>query len=197
LPFLSGTARRSAALEVEMKKAIRVPMVIAAIAAVVVSLTPSAAQAQVRVEGRFRLPHGEIAVGVGDPYYDHLYYGAPAYPIGSYVPYGYRVIEDPYLGYGFYGPVSVCRVHHARHAHWIPVRHHRARWVVIERPHFSQRYYRRGHDGGRYGDRRYDNRRYNDRRYTRRDGRRYSNDPYYDFNRQYRDRSYRNRYDRR
>jgi hypothetical protein len=176
-----------------MNKAIRVPIFAAAVAAVVVSLSPSAAQAQVRVEGRFRLPHGEIAVGVGDPYSDHLFYGARAYPIGSYVPYGYRVVQDPYLGHGFYGPASFCRVHHVRHAHWIPVRRHRARWVVIERPHFSQRYYRRGHDGYR----RYDDRRYNDRRYTRRDGRRHSNDPYYDFNRQYWDRSYRNPYDRR
>jgi len=64
---------------------------------------------------------------------------------------------------------------------------------VIQRPHFSQRYYRRGHDGYR----RHDGRRYNDRRYTRRDGRRYSGDPYYDFNRQYWDRSYRNPYHRR
>jgi hypothetical protein len=176
-----------------MKKAIRVPIVIAAVAAVVAFLAPSAAQAQVRVEGRFRLPHGEIAVGVGDPYYDHVYYGAPAYPIGSYVPYGYRVIEDPYLGHGFYGPASFCRVHGVRHAHWIPVRRYRTRWVVIEPPYRSHRYYRRGYDGGRYGSRR-DSRRY-DRRY--RDGRRYSSDPYYDFNRQYWDRSYRNPYNHR
>jgi hypothetical protein len=165
-----------------MNKAIRVPIFAAAVAALVVSLTPSAAQAQVRFEGRFRLPHGDIAVGVGDPYY----YGAPAYPIGSYVPYGYRVIEDPYLGHGFYGPANFCRVHRIRHAHWIPVRRHSARWVVIERPHFTERYYRR-----------YDDRRYSDRRYSRRDGRRYSGDPYYDFNRMYWDRSYRNPYDRR
>jgi hypothetical protein len=181
-----------------MSKAIRVPVIIAAVAAVVVFLTPSTAQAQVRFEGRFRLPHGDIAVGVGDPYYDRyyddVYYGAPAYPIGSYVPYGYRVIEDPYLGHGFYGPASVCRVHHVRHAHWIPVRRYARRWVVIERPYFSQRYYRRGHDGGRYGYRRYDDRRYNDRRYTRRDGRRHSNDPY--FSREYRDRRHRRPYDR-
>ena len=171
-----------------MKRAVRVPMVIAAVAAVVVFLAPSAAQAQVRVEGRFRLPHGEIAVGVGDPYYDHVYYGAPAYPIGSYVPYGYRVIEDPYLGHGFYGHASFCRIHHVRHAHWVPVRRYARRWVVIERPYFSHRYSRRGYDGDRYS-RRYD------RRY--RDGRRYSGDPYYDFNRQYWDRSYRNPYNHR
>jgi hypothetical protein len=185
-----------------MKRAIRIAMVAAAIAAAVVFLTPSAAQAQVRVEGRFRLPHGDIAIGVGDPYYDRyyddIYYGAPAYPIGSYVPYGYRVIEDPYFGQGFYSPVFVCRAHHVRHAHWIPVRRYSRRWVVIERPIFGPRYYSR-RDGRRYdrrytdrrysdrwyGDRRYGDRRYGDSRYRRQSDGRYSGDTYSDRNRQY------------
>lgn len=144
-------------------------------ATVVVVLTPSAAQAQVRVEGRFRLPHGEIAIGVGDPY-SNIYYGAPAYPIGSYVPYGYRVIEDPRFGYGFYSPAFVCRLHHVRHRHWIPVRRYSRRWIVIERPYFGGRAYRRDHYGRRYDD-----------RYL---GQGYRGDPYYDFNREYWDRSY-------
>lgn len=158
-----------------MKRAIRYAMVAAAMATVVVVLTPSAAQAQVRVEGRFRLPHGEIAIGVGDPY-SNIYYGAPAYPIGSYVPYGYRVIEDPRFGYGFHSPAFVCRLHHVRHRHWIPVRRYSRRWIVIERPYFGGRAYRRDHYGRRYDD-----------RYL---GQGYRGDPYYDFNREYWDRSY-------
>lgn len=190
-----------------MKRAIRIAMVAAAVAAAVVFLTPSEAQAQVRVEGRFRLPHGDIAIGVGDPYYDRyyddVYYGAPAYPIGSYVPYGYRVIDDPYYGQGFYSPVFVCRAHHIRHAHWVPVRRYSRRWVVIERPVFGPRYYSRR--DGRYADRRYSDRRYSDRRYSdrrysdrrysdpryrRQSSGAYSGDPNYDFNREYWDRSY-------
>jgi hypothetical protein len=167
-----------------MDRVIRNASLAAAVAGAVVLSTPSAAQGQVRVEGRFRLPHGDVAVSVGDPYYDpyygggyydHVYYGAPAYPIGSYVPYGYRVIEVPRLGYGFYSPAFACRLHHARHRHWIPARHYSSRWVVMERPYYGGRtYYRRGYD---------------DRRYSRRDGA-YGGDPYYDFNREYWDRSY-------
>jgi hypothetical protein len=164
-----------------MKRAIRFTTVAAAFAAAVVVLTPSPAHAQVRVEGRFRLPHGDIAIGVGDPYYRDVYYGAPAYPVGSYVPYGYRVVEDPRLGYGFYSPDFACGLHHVHHRHWVPVRRYTRRWVVIERPYWSGRYSRRGYD-----DRRYDGRRYGDYRYDQG----YRGDPYYDFNREYWDRSY-------
>lgn len=143
-----------------MKRAIQIAMVAAAVAAVVVFLAPSTAQAQVRFEGR--LPHGEMTVGVGDPYAP-VYYGSPYYPVGSYVPYGYRVIRRSRLGYGFYSPSFACRSHRVHHAHWVPVRRYRSRWVVIERPVVVERYVQRG-------------------------------DPYYDFNRQYWDRSYRNPY---
>jgi hypothetical protein len=170
-----------------MKRAIRIAMVPAAVAAVIVFSTPSAAQAQVRFEGRFRLPHGDIAIGVGDPY---VHYGAPAYPIGSYVPYGYRVIEDPRLGYGFYSPGFACGVHRVYHRHWIPVRRYATRWVVCERPYFGG-YYRRGYDGRRCDYPSYDDRRYGDRRYSSYDDGAYRGDPYYDFNRLYWDRSYR------
>ena len=184
-----------------MKRAIRIVSSVAAVAAALVFLTPSTAQGQVHVEGRFRLPHGDVAVSVGDPYYgdgyyDDVYYGAPAYPIGSYVPYGYRVIEVPRLGYGFYSPSFGCRLHHVHHRHWVPVRRYSSRWVVIQRPYFGGgSHYRRGYDGRRYTSRRYDDRRYS-RRYDgrRHDGRRdgaYSGDPNYDFNRMYWDRSYR------
>lgn len=156
-----------------MKRTIRIAVVSAAVAGALLFLAPAPAQAQVRVEGRFRLPHGDIAIGVGDPYYrrGHYggYYGSPAYPIGSYVPYGYRVIRRPRLGYGFYSPIFVCRAHGARHSHWVPVRSYGRRYIVVERPIVVV-------------DRRYDDR--------YRDGGHYSDDPYYNFNREYWDRSY-------
>jgi hypothetical protein len=140
-----------------MKTPVRVTMIATAIAAAVVFFTPSAAQAQVRFEGRFRLPHGDIRVGVGDPYY-RGHYGSPYFPVGSYVPYGYRVIRQPRYGYGFY--------HRTR---WVPVRRYRTRWVVVAQPVVvvERPYYRDGYrDQG------------------------YRGDPYYDFNREYWDRSY-------
>jgi len=164
----------------------------AAVAAALVFLTPSPAQAQVRFEGRFRLPHGEIAVGVGDPY--PAYYGSPYFPVGSYVPYGYRVVRRPRLGYGFYSPEFSCRTHHAYHAHWVPVRSYRTRYVVVERPvyvggpAYDDGYYRGDRYRDRYDDRRYDRR--DDRRYDQRYDDGYSDDPYCNFNREYRDRSY-------
>ncbi len=132
---------------------------------------PAPAQAQVRFYGRFPLPHGSISVGVGDPYYGRYgYYGYGAFPVGSYVPYGYRVIYRPRFGYGFYSPAFACRTHRIYHSHWIPVRRYRSRYVVVERPVVVDRYYR--------GD-----------RPCQPDGA-YCGDPYYDFNRTYWDRSY-------
>lgn len=171
-----------------MKKTFRVAIVGAALAAVSLFLVPSEGQAQVRVEGRFRLPHGDIAIGVGDPYYGRghygAYYGAPAYPVGSYVPYGYRVIRRDRLGYGFASPAFACRSHRVHHSHWVPVRRVRSRWVVVQQPVLVVE---EGY-GRRYDDRYRDGRRYRDRRY--RDEAYYGDDPYYDFNREYWDRSW-------
>jgi len=168
-----------------MKKTFRIAFVGAALAAVSLFLVPSEGQAQVRVEGRFRLPHGDIAIGVGDPYYGRgVYYGAPAYPVGSYVPYGYRVIRRDRLGYGFASTAFACRAHRVHHSHWVPVRRARSRWVVVRQPvlvveeGYGRRYDDRYRDGRRYRDRRYRNEAY------------YGDDPYYDFNREYWDRSY-------
>ena len=149
-----------------MKKAIRLSVMSAALAGVLLVLAPPA-QAQVRVEGRFRLPHGSISVGVGDPYY----YGSPVFPIGSYVPYGYRVFRQPRLGYGFY-----------YRSRWIPVRPYGRRYIVIERPIVVVD---RGYDGPYPGDGYYRN----NRPPCQPDGA-YCGDPYYDFNREYWDRSY-------
>ena len=136
-----------------MKKAIRLSLVSVVLAGALLVLAPPA-QAQVRVEGRFRLPHGSISVGVGDPYY--YGYRSPAFPIGSYVPYGYRVIRRPRWGYGFY--------HRSR---WIPVRPYGRRYIVVERPIVVV-----------------------DRRPPCQPDGAYCGDPYYDFNREYWDRSY-------
>jgi hypothetical protein len=149
-----------------MKKTLRIAVVSAAVLAALLFLAPAPAQAQVRVEGHFRLPHGDVAIGVGDPYYRGGYYGYHRYPVGSYVPYGYRVIRQPRLGYGFYSPVFFCRTHRLRHSHWVPVRSYGRRYIVVERPIVVV---------------------------DRRDGS-YRGDPYYDFNREYWDRSYRNPY---
>jgi hypothetical protein len=163
-----------------MNKTVRNATIGAAMAATSLFLVPSAGQAQVRVEGRFRLPHGDVAVSVGDRYRDPYYggyYGYHRYPVGSYVPYGYRVIQRPRYGYGFSSPVFACRVHRAHHSHWVPVRRVRSRWVVVERPVVVV-------------DRRYDDRRYRDD-YLHRDAPVHGEDPYYDFNREYWDPSWR------
>ena len=171
-----------------MRKGIQNATVGAAMAAMSLFLVASEGQAQVRVEGRFRLPHGDIAVSVGDryrdPYYGDAYYGSPRYPVGSYVPYGYRVIQRPRFGYGFASPAFACRVHRIHHSHWVPVRRVRSRWVVVERPVVvvERRYERR------YEEPYYTGSRYEDRRYRREPV--YGEDPYYDFNREYWDRSY-------
>ena len=115
-----------------MKKALRNGVVGAVLTGSLLFLAPAPGEAQVRVEGRFRLPHGDVAIGVGDPYYRRGYYGYSRYPVGSYVPYGFRVIRAPRLGYGFYSPVFFCRTHGIRHTHWIPVRPYGRRYVVVQ-----------------------------------------------------------------
>jgi hypothetical protein len=139
-----------------MKKAIRIASLAAALAGAGVLMVPASAKGQVVFEGRFRVPHGRIAIGVGDPYYRSYF------PIGSFVPYGYRVIRRPRFGYGFY-----------HRSYWVPVRRYRTRWIVVAEPVFVERYDRRPYV---YRDR------YLDQGYR--------GDPYYDFNREYWDRSY-------
>jgi hypothetical protein len=155
--------------EVEMRKIIRIFVGGTLLATALAFFVPAPAQAQVRFYGRFPLPYGSISVGVGDPYYGgYGYYGYGAFPVGSYVPYGYRVIYRPRFGYGFYSPAFACRTHRIYHSHWIPVRSYGARYIVIDRP-FIGGY---GGYGGYYGRsyRPY----YGDRYYSRDYGRRYS-----------------------
>jgi hypothetical protein len=167
--------------EVKMRKAIRIVVGGAVLAAAMAFFVPSTAQGQVSFSGRFPLPHGSLSVGVGDPYSGgYGYYGYGGFPVGSYVPYGYRVIYRPRLGYGFYSPGFACRTHRIYHSHWIPVRRYHARYVVVERPVVERRVY-----DDRYSDDRY----YRGDRPCQPDGA-YCGDPYYDFNRTYWDRSY-------
>ncbi len=133
-----------------MRKAIRTVVGGAALAAALAFFVPSPAQAQVRFYGRFRLPHGSISIGAGDPYYGGFGdYGYGAFPVGSYVPYSHRVIYRPRLGYGFYSPTFACRTHRVYHSHWIPVRRYRTRYVVVQRPVVVER---RVYDGRYRGD---------------------------------------------
>ena len=164
-----------------MRKAIRIAFGGAVLAAALAFFVPSSAQAQVSFYGRFPVPHGSISVGVGDPYYGYGYYGYRGFPVGSYVPYGHRVIYRPRLGYGFYSPVFGCRTHRLYHSHWIPVRRYRTRYGVVERPVvYGRGFYGDGYSGNRY---------YRGGPPCQPDGA-YCGDPYYDFNRSYWDRSY-------
>jgi hypothetical protein len=86
--------------------------------------TPQDAGAQTSFQGTFVGPHGAFSIG----------FGHPRYAVGSYAPYGYTVVERPRYGYGFWSPVFVCSAHHVRHAHWVPVKRYRSRWVVVDRP---------------------------------------------------------------
>jgi hypothetical protein len=70
--------------------------------------------------GTFPLPHGQISIGVGDPYFH----------VGAYVPVGYQVYARSGYGYGF-----------AYNDHWIPVRPYGGAWRVCGSPYFDDVYY--------------------------------------------------------
>ena len=130
-----------------MRKAIRIALLAATAVMASAFWAVSPARGDVSFHGTFRGPHGAFSIGIGSPYF----------PVGSYLPHGHRVAHRPRYGYGFWSPVFVCRAHHLRHAHWVPVRRHRARWIVVERPTVvirKRRFYDgydSGHDGHRDG----------------------------------------------
>jgi hypothetical protein len=134
-----------------MKKAIRIALGSAVLAGGLAVVGASPANAQVRFEGSFPLPHGRISIGVGDA----------GFPIGGYVPDGYSVYDNPEYGYGFeYGD------------QWIPCEQYGTRWVIVASPiFFGHRDYGYGrtyrNDRSSYSRdyRRYDNRSYNTRAY--------------------------------
>lgn len=120
--------------------------------------------------GTFRGPHGRFSIQIG----------SPRHPVGSYAPYGHRVYQRANYGYGFDTPVIYCRSHRVQHSHWIPVRRHQRRWIVVQRPivvvdrGYDDRYrggYDPYYDDPRYRDRRNeDSYRYEKRRPSRRHG---------------------------
>lgn len=174
-----------------MKKSRRIGLGIVGLVAVFAMAQPPAAKAD-GFSGTFRGPHGQFSINIGNP----------SYPVGSYAPYAHRVYERPRYGYGFDSPSFHCRAHRTRHAHWVPVRRHQSRWLIVERPivivdndgyYGRDGYYDRGYrDDYRYSDRRYDDRydddRYDDDRYERYDDGRYRRDSRYEKKRHKHDR---------
>ena len=150
-----------------MKKSLRIGLGIVGLVAVSAMVQAPAAKAD-GFSGTFRGPHGQFSIHIGNP----------SYPVGSYAPYGHRVYQRSSYGYGFDSPAFYCRSHRTHHGHWVPVRRHQSRWMIVERPIVivdNDRYYgRQGYsdrgyrDNYRYSDRRND-RRYDDRRYDRND----------------------------
>jgi hypothetical protein len=80
----------------------------------------SRAQAGVSFSGTFPLPHGQISIGIGDPYFQ----------VGAYVPAGFQIYARTGYGYGF-----------AYNNNWIPVRPYGDAWQVCGRPYFDDVYY--------------------------------------------------------
>ena len=80
----------------------------------------SRAQAGVSFSGTFPLPHGQISIGIGDPYFH----------VGAFVPVGYQIYARSGYGYGF-----------AYNNRWIPVRRYGDVWRVCGNPYFDDVYY--------------------------------------------------------
>jgi hypothetical protein len=130
-----------------MKKAIRIAVGTAALAAGLAVVGAAPANAQVRFRGSFPLPHGRISVNVGDPYYGGGYYDQ--FAIGGYVPDGYDVYQDPDYGWGF-----------AYDDQWYACEPRGTRFVIIAAPVYYGGYRSYGYGGYRnYG--------YRDYRYVR------------------------------
>src|SRR6266513_5675867 len=119
-----------------MKRSIRIALASTAMVAGLAVAGAKPAAAQVGFSGSFPLPHGRISIGMGDP----------VFRVGSYVPYGYTVVEDPDYGYGFYYGER-----------WIPVQPYGSSWLICDRPFFRERGFARPYSGfGRYDYRRFD-----------------------------------------
>ena len=140
--------------EALMNKAIRIALGSAALATGLAFAAAPPANAQVRFEGSFPLPHGRITVGGG------------GFSVGSYVPEGYSVYDDPDYGYGFYDGDQ-----------WFSCEQNAGRWIIIARPvHYVNRgfssvrpYRNYGYSQPyRYSDRSYGNRSYTNRSFANR-----------------------------
>jgi len=103
-----------------MRNALRYVVITAALVAGLAVTGGSRANAWVSFSGTFPLPHGQISIGVGDPYFH----------AGAFVPVGYQVYARSGYGYGF-----------AYNNHWIPVRRYSQVWRVCGSPYFDDVYY--------------------------------------------------------
>ncbi|MGH9443682.1 MAG: hypothetical protein ACRD16_15570 [Thermoanaerobaculia bacterium] len=96
-----------------MRKGIRISLGAAVVTMGVALVGAPAANAQVRFEGSFPLPHGRITIGSG----------GVRFQVGGFVPRGYAVYDDPDYGYGFYDGDE-----------WIPCGQQDGRWVILGSP---------------------------------------------------------------
>jgi len=103
-----------------MKNVLRHVVMSAALLAGLAVTGGSRAQAGVSFSGTFPLPHGQISIGIGDPYFH----------VGAFVPVGYQVYARTGYGYGF-----------AYNSRWIPVRPYGDGWQVCSGLYFDDAYY--------------------------------------------------------
>ncbi len=103
-----------------MRNVLRYVVVSAAISAGLAVTGSSRVDAGVSFTGTFPLPHGQISIGIGDPYF----------PVGAYVPVGYQIYARSGYGYGF-----------AYNNRWIPVQPYGHVWRVCGSPYFNDIYY--------------------------------------------------------
>jgi hypothetical protein len=103
----------------QMRNALRYVVMFAALVAGLAVTGGSRADAGVSFSGTFPLPHGQISIGIGDPYFH----------VGAFVPVGYQVYARSGYGYGF-----------AYNNRWIPVRPYGNVWRVCGSPYFDDVY---------------------------------------------------------
>jgi hypothetical protein len=113
-----------------MRNVLRQVVISAALLAGLAVTGGSRAQAGVSFSGTFPLPHGQISIGIGDPYFH----------VGAFVPVGYQVYARSGYGYGF-----------AYNNRWIPVRPYGAAWRVCGSPYFDDVYYNGVYYDANYG----------------------------------------------
>jgi hypothetical protein len=113
-----------------MRNVIRYVVISAALLAGLAVTGGSRADAGVSFSGTFPLPHGQISIGIGDPFFH----------VGAFVPVGYQVYARSGYGYGF-----------AYNNRWIPVRPYGGVWRVCGSPYFDDVYYSNVYYAPHYG----------------------------------------------
>ena len=113
-----------------MRNVLRYVVISAALLAGLAVTGGSRADAGVSFSGTFPLPHGQISIGIGDPYFH----------VGAFVPVGYQIYARSGYGYGF-----------AYNNRWIPVRPYGNDWRVCGSPYFDDAYYGRVYYEPYYG----------------------------------------------